>query len=292
MYIYTTTCIWYSQIVKCKFWETGPEERAWLSCKMLCNFIKLYKQFYFLCSLRNFYSSWFYLDDGKCDSCKRQFSHKGIMVQMYWQWALHHSVKQLIKLLHLLVASNEFGLLLESTSFNKNSHNTLKICHWLFHTHRHLILGWNRFQHLFIPNRSLHKSCHSYIQLGNLAAQNCHHDIQDFLAYIDVTFIYAICVLMYTPLSLLVSDSPSPHPCFYPVNLHWYRPKDCMFLAVPVSCGLLGHYFRSHSIGNVWHTHVHAHLFFMFHIILRQNISCFSKCLGFLRRWNVLSVGR
>lgn len=125
------------------------------------------------------------------------------MVQMYWQWALHHSVKQLIKLLHLPVARNEFCLLLESTLFNKISHNTLNIHDWLFHSHRHLILGWNRFQHLFIPNISLHKSCHHYVQLGNLAAQNFRHDIQNFLAYINVTFIYAICVLMYAPLSLL-----------------------------------------------------------------------------------------
>ena len=132
------------------------------------------------------------------------------MVQMYWQWALHHSVKQLIKLLHLPVARNEFCLLLESTLFNKISHNTLNIHDWLFHSHRHLILGWNRFQHLFIPNISLHKSCHHYVQLGNFAAQNFRHDIQNFLAYINVTFIYAICVLMYAPLSLLVSDSPPP----------------------------------------------------------------------------------
>lgn len=251
--------------------------------------------------MRNFYSSWLYLDDGKYDSGKSQFSHKGIMVQLYWQWALHHSVKQLIKLLHLPVARNEFCLLLESTSFNKNSHNTLKICHWLFHTHGHPILGWNGFQHLLIPNISLHKSCYHYIQLGNRAAQNCHHDIQDVLAYVNVTFIYAICVLMYALLSLPLSDSPSPHACFYPVNLQWYRPEDCVFLAVPVSPGLLGHYFRSHWIGNVWHTHMHglycscSHWlhpwiffactpFFMFHIILRQNVSYFSKCMFFFYR--------
>jgi len=105
---------------------------------------------------------------------------------------------------------------------------------------------------------SLHKSCHHYIQLGNFAAQNCHHNIQDFLACVNVTFIYAICVLMYAALSLLVSDSPSPHAYFYPVNLQWYRPEGCMFLAVPVTLGLLGHYFRLHSIGNVWRTHVHG----------------------------------
>lgn len=158
---------------------------------------------------------------------------------------------------------------------------------------------------MFIPNISLHKSCHHYIQLGNLAAQNCHHYIWDFLAYIDVTFIHAICVLMYAPLSLLVSDSPSPHTCFYPVNLQWYRPEYCMFLAVPVSPGLLGHYFTSHSIG-MYDTpkcmaltvvvvidcipgyYIQMYFactpFFMFHIILRQNISCFSKCLVFLWR--------
>jgi len=71
------------------------------------------------------------------------------------------------------------------------------------------------------------------------------------VAYINVTFIYAICVLMYAPLSLLVSDPPPVHACFYPVNLQWYRPEDCMFLAVPVSPGLLGHYFILHLIGNV-----------------------------------------
>lgn len=165
--------------------------------------------------MRNFYSSWLYLDDGKCDSGKHQFSQKGIMVQMYWQWALHHSVKLLIKLLHLPVARNEFCLLLASTSFNKNSHNTPKIRHWLFHTHRHLILGWNRFQHLFIPKVSLHKSCHHYIQLGNFAAQNCHHNIQDFLACVNVTFIYAICV-----------DVRSTIPTSV-----WFPLPPCMFLS-------------------------------------------------------------